>query len=400
MLLGLGALVLAYWPRGPLWTVNEENIVGFDENQGVLYTICRKDGTVELRTRHLDKGTQVNSRPISLPPGRDGSKVSWPLALSKGRQFLIAVSETEPEFHVFRLPSQLEVLLDTKEKYGRAPLSLGFSQDGHALLLKFIDSESDVIAIWDLDSGNSRAIELSHRLPVAMTGFTTSCLPQETLQLTADHRYLATTVIGGPTVLCDLVKSEIVLRLDEKAMPRFSADGKTLLFLSIGQNEQEAIRYRLIQGKWQPLDTLQLPFLKDEYFVQWGDDCFVTAWDEYEENSWWKQVPESWQPWLEIIRPLDLVHLRFWDIATGQMKPELNLTLPWQSAPGFRFLPNAYRGNETTISSDARYVVHQEQKRLSIWETNPRRPLTSWLIIVGVVALNIWLAWPRKLQTA
>jgi hypothetical protein len=333
----------------------------------------------------------------------------WPLTLSGNKRHLIAISQNASQFHVFSLPGLVPVPIQRPKDHVTYHRSFGLSRDGARLLIgQFYQTE-----IVDLKKATSTELNLWPLTRFGIeTGFTNT-LPSEAVQLTADQRYLATQVPGDFTILYDSIEGKEVARTKEPAIPRLTADGKTLVCLS--QQDWKTVQaiYELTEGGWVERAPWNAPYLSPhvEQFIQTCDDYLVTAWDEVywgnvshvNEDSW-SHLPEMCKNLIKKVTTPGCAHLRFWDLGTGKPKQELDCALPlaW-SDDFFRRLKSSMiiclRG-DIKVSSDARFVAYEDEDRLSVWETNPRRPLLHYIILAACLGVALWLAWPRRVKVA
>jgi hypothetical protein len=167
--------------------------------------------------------------------------------------------------------------------------------------------------------------------------------------------------------------------------------------------------YLLIDNHWVKRESFKGPVSTAEsvwtagYFVQVCNSYLVTAWDEAYEHSWMNSLPQACQNLAKKVVTAGRVHLRFWDLGTGNPMPELDIALPVALSDGnfsgLAFLVPRTEGR-IKVSSNARFVAWEDNDRLAVWETNSHRPLHHYIIMAACFVLALWLAWPRRLKMA
>jgi hypothetical protein len=403
LLVGFAVPVVAFWPTGPLWTIPAQDVVGFDEANGLFYTTSHSGHEQWLHTYRLVSGELVASQLLNLPPNSVDCSAPWPLTLSGNKRHLIAISSLASQFHVLSLPTLSPVRIQRPKSHVTHPWSFGLSHDGACLLMNAGDVEYDQIEIVDLEKAISTELQIRHRGVVINAGFG-NALPTEDMQLTTDRRYLATQVLGESTVIYDLIQGKEVARTGEPAIPRLTADGKSLVCLSQQDRKTVQAIYRFIDGRWVERAPWTAPYCEGEYFVQTCDSQLVTAWNEFYEHSWIKHSPDVCKTIVKKVLTAGRVHLRFWDLRLGKPKTELNLSLPiaWSDEVfgGFNFSLVSLPFGPIKVSSDARFVAWKDEDRLALWETNQHRPSLHYIIMAACLVLALWLAWPRRVKFA
>ena len=412
LLQGTAVAALTLWPHSCLFQISSENLVGFDEAQGLFYTTHRgSDGQV-VSSYDLARGVKRSSDLLTLPPVDKESSQLWPCRLSGDKRFLIAARQWYDQVHVLKLPSLNPIRIDVLHDDQRILMSLGLSQDGGALLLCSLGRRSELIHMLDLDQTVIQIAQIAESLPMGFTGSRGNTLPPETMHMTSNRRYLATSLRGSSStnVLYDMIEKKEVLKTtkDYEGISRFTPDGQTLVFLPDTRYQSpEAIWYRLENGTWSESVSSMLPLDKNENIQQACGNFFVTINKEIIEHAWAKHLPHFIQDKLAPLLQPERLHLRFWDLATGQLVPERSMAIPFKGAigwigggwnPDHAIRPLSHE--ELTISDDGRFLAVKYDKVITVWETQPHRSLTCWLTAICLATVGLWLLRPRRLMIA
>jgi len=405
LLLGTAVAALTLWPHSCLFQIPSENLVGFDEAQGLFYTTHQgKDGQV-VSSYDLATGVKRSSELLSLPPDKYDPSLPWPCRLSGDKRFLIAARQWEDQVHVLKLPSLTPIHFDVPHNDQKFIYGMGVSQDGGALLFSSLGGRSDFTQVLDLDKVVIQTAQIAGCLPTGFSGFRGNSIPTEQMHMTTNRRYLATSPSGGSnSVLYDMIEKKEILRTKAtKGISRFTPDGNTLVFLpDVWLQAPEAVWYRLENGTWSESASRILPLDKNENIQQACDRYFVTIRKENTENAWLKRLPDFIQDKLAQLLPPERLHLRFWDLATGQLLPGRSMAIPFQGGDGL-FPDLAIRPllhEALTISDDGRYLAVKYRNVITVWETQPRRSLTCWLSAMCLITVGLWLLRPRRLKPA
>ncbi|MFT3882881.1 MAG: hypothetical protein QM703_24905 [Gemmatales bacterium] len=411
LLLSAAVAALTLWPHSCLFQIPSENMVGFDEAQGLFYTTQVVDSCQKINTYDLTTGLKRSSVSIPLPTERSGRPSFWPCRISGDKRFVIAASMIQTQVLVYQLPSQTPVRLDHSADTNRLLWDLGVSLDGGALVLRSYGDQCDLIEVLDLDKASTQTVRIPFPTPHGLSGPTLNSMPSENMHMTSDRRYLATGLIGGTNVLYDLVEKKEVLRTKEsKDVARFTSDGQTLVFLpgnylgaqlgipSGDQDSPEAVWYRLENGHWSLLAKRKIELEENEYILQACNDYYVTAKIEGTERSWLKRLPEWSREKLAMMLPAERVHFRFWNLASGRLVPELGVAIPLLGGDGQFYGYHFNLREKLMVSADSRYVAAKPYYDVAVWETSPRRSLACWLTALCLALLAGWFVWPRRVK--
>jgi len=413
LLLSAAAAVVAFWPHVSLCQVPLENMVGFDEAQGLFYTTQMIDGGQKINAYELATGAKRSSVSIPLPEVRDGQPY-WPCRLSGDKRFLIATSLWQDQVLIYQLPLLTPVRFDYSPEADRQIWAIGFSVDGGALMLQSLGDHSDLIQVLELNTSNVQVARIKYPLPVSRSGFGRNSMPPDSMHMSADRRYLATNVTTSTNAVYDMVeKKELFRTTESKGIARFMSDGQTLVFLpqnSPGANlgipindpgAGEANWYRLENEQWTLSAKRKIELAENEQILQAGNQYFITARSDNTEHAWLKHLPEFLRSKVATLMASERVHLRFWDLTSGQLVPELNLTIPFKNRD-----VGLYSGFESNsrkllmVSADGKYVATNMDNVITVWESQPRRSLACWLTALCLTLLAGWFVWPRRVKVA
>ncbi len=403
LLLGTAVAALILWPQSCLFEIPSENIVGFEEAQGLFYTTCQGNDGQVVSSYDLAMGVKRSRVTLSLLPVRNKSSLLWPCRLSGDKRFVIAASDMSGQPHVLKLPSLTPVRFEVPLKENALLMVLGMSQDGGALLLRSLGNQSNLVQVLDLDRAIIQTTQIASPLPTGFSGGVGNTIPAEEMHMTSDRRYFATSLISGSNVLYDMIEQKEILRTkDTKGIPRFTPDGLTLVILPGYQyRTQEVIWYRLENGAWSESASRMLHLDKDETIQQACDNYFVTIKKELIEHAWLNRLPDFIHAKVGSLLPSGRLHFRFWDLETGQLIPEHSVVIPFKGGSWLNPLPGyPLLNEELTISDDGRYLAVKNDKVITVWETQPHRSVMCWLVCCSIAILALWLAWPRKVKLA
>ena len=160
-------------------------------------------------------------------------------------------------------------------------------------MLRSLSGRSDLIQVRDLDKAVIQIAQIPVRMPTSLSGFGGNTMLPETMHLTSNRRYLASSLSGGSTnVLYDMTEKKEILRTkDYISISRFTPDGQTLVFLpEVWYQAPEAIWYRLENGTWSESASRILPLEKGENIQQACDRFFVTIRKENTKRAWLKRL--------------------------------------------------------------------------------------------------------------
>jgi len=226
MLMTLAWSVYAFWPASPLISVENEEVVGFDEARELFYSTTTRDlPDQQVKTYDLKTGNLVRSIALKTQPSRMGC---WPLVLTNDGRFLIPISAALGMLPAVRLPS-LESVSDDKvlKDVTRA---YGISADGQLLLFQDLEIKDDTeaITIWDIERNQLFDRIVFPQKPVMLSWGTSNHLPSQTLHMTRDRRYLAANLFRS-FVVYDRIDHKVVLQIeDTRGIPRFTSNGTKL----------------------------------------------------------------------------------------------------------------------------------------------------------------------------
>lgn len=401
LLLSAAMAALTLWPHSCLFQIPSENMVGFDEAQGLFYTTQMTGSGQKVNIYDLTTGQKQTTETLPIPVNWMGSSFHWPCVLSGDRRYLVVASEMRSQVFVFKLPTFSPVQFDIPEE-ARHFDTMGFSQDGGVLVLRSREMEADRIQVMNLDASTFHVSLIAYPSPFMIRGPWTNMAPQETMHLSHDHRYLATSLVGRNCVLYDLIDKKEVLRtdIDISGMARFTADGNTLVFLPGNRDDKDAIWYRLENGKWSLSTTKKLELLENELILQACDHYYVTARVELPDRAWLKHLPLWCRNKVEQLLPPSRLQLRFWDLESGHEVPALRVAIPCQGSAGHFSLSSFNLREKLIVSTDGRYLAVKDNNVIAIWETSPRRSLACWLTALCLALLAGWFVWTRRVKIA
>lgn len=389
LLLGCAALLWALWPQSPRWRIPAEEMLGFDENRKVLYTISSgtKDA-YDLRGYDLITGVKRILLPI-VPISRDNSSY-WIWLLSPDKTLLAACSRMNGNIQVFDVSSGK--LLYDFESPSRVN-TIGFSQDSRLLATRCWK----LITVRDLATGKvTQQLEMTRDAagreqndPNTIEGCDTNCI-----QIDPYRRYLV--VQGdGCSIIYDFKTHQELAHCENKYTPRFLKDGETLLFSSGGSFS----RARMENGKLEEQPFQLQPNIQPMYPFQISNNHLLTLEEDYGPSpAWLDWMPEqvrNWLGWRGVI-------VNIWSLQTGNVAQSLSLPVAKERKGNFGITiggRSVFPG-EAEISNDGNLLAINDETDLSIWEIPPRRSLWSWLTSGTLLLGVILLAWPRKVKAS
>ena len=412
ILLGLAGLVFTHWPRSSLCQSDGEEMVGFNEANGLFYTTHLTGAGQKLNTYDLATGLRRSSETLALEINWLKDSFRWPIILSDDRRFLIAVSMMRGQAHVFKLPSLTPVPIDYANCHHGFYEHMGFALDGKAILFRTREMESDLIMVHDLDHPDYSEYHIPYPRQFMIRSSASNLSPAHSMHLSADRRYLASSLVGRNSALYDLSDNkENLCTESEKGIARFTPDGQTLVFLPGNRNDdREAVWYKLEKGIWKLFAKRKLELFENEQILQATGDTFVTVRTVHPDYSWLAHLPLWFRNKLNQVLPRERLLVRFWDLATGQPKPECNLDFPQTSKPypydrsvaSANFAPNFFRSmsrSDIIVASDGSHVAWKHDHTITFWEASPRHSLSCWLTCLSILLIACWVGFPRPAQT-
>ena len=405
VLLTIAVIVFTTWRRSAILLLYYEEFVGFDEPHGLFYTTSKAGPSQELHCYELATGAMRSTVAMKLPSQSDPANI-WPCQFTPDKRHLIAVSGLLSQFHILGMsdmqPVPFDSLVDHKQNYR----AMGLTPDGKTLLLLTYHNKQNLIQILDLEWKSTREftvpVEYDQIEYDRKWGFHYgNQSPDLAIDMTADRRLVAFCSTDKEHVIYDLSQNQVVLRVKADGdFVRFSEDGLRVVFHAASWTNTTTSWYEVRDGKWQLNAKKQLPFQPLEEACQVTSRYMITARDSYRNLGWLERLPGRLTNYLDKIVPHQPIHIRYWDIWTGEPLTEFCQEYPSAyieryTGPRSTFGTGRYfkrLREDVSISSDGRYLAWDQGMILSLWETNPRRPLLCWLICSGLVLLGVWIA--------
>ena len=172
MLWATAVLVYALWPAS-CWKMPAEEVIGFDDAKGLLYTVQFVEDHHELHALDLASGSRQKTVTLSTVTSKVSSGIvfvdlegpvspsdrikqlvkGWRWILSPNKQVLIAINDSQDNFQLLELETgQLIKRISIPHMFSASDVEVGFSRDGHFFAMQ---DGFDRMNVWDLRSGET-----------------------------------------------------------------------------------------------------------------------------------------------------------------------------------------------------------------------------------------------------
>lgn len=379
LLLSVAGVALYVWPTGPRWSIEREEALGFDLNEGLLYTICTRNSSNENELHGFDLRT--GQRKVSFPLSHNGeTKEPRTDAILSADGSTLAVNFGLASWGIYDVHKNCQYQFTVNES-----LITYANLSPKGSLFALLDG--DHVQVWDCRTGKMR-----HQLlmPAGMIFPKIMGDPLDKyLNFSDDERYLAVSGDDGSTAVIDL-SSELYLGQRPKGqMALFRPDNKTLITLP-GLFHPGKYHWHQIDGD----KLISLPTAKEEDSEQENlmASCplvfltfpYVTGPDR-KLPAW---TPDMLRSKLESILgwPKITLTVKSFDAETGRMQNQFSVRI------------RESIGSQPRLSSNGLLLAIEDNYKLSLWDIPPHRSTTSWLVCSGVALFAMWLVYPRRLK--
>jgi hypothetical protein len=402
------ALLWAMWPlwsHSPRWQIPAEDLLGFDESNGWLYTIPKIGDHFELRGYDLktgDRAVTLSFCTESKEWRQRLTELRWSLSPDKSR--LVVTPWFPEDIKVFdtRTGQPLPPLVFPKDPKASdnefRGSAIGFSSDSQLIAAR---SAFGKLAVWNIASGKLRHyFQMSEPIQYSKSDFS-SAITSDRIHISSDHRYLAAGGLVGHSYVCDLKKNEVIWEYRDLAIPRFLTDQRTVivapshldcnpLWYQVPEESNGVVR---LEPKVEYHGS-------SHHFAAFTDDFLVTCYEE----------PRGlWVDWF----PEQFVNGRLLTFEFRNLKTGINERTFAVPIPGGRqsyVIPNGIRHfGHVQISNDGEVIAFDDrafaqtmppgEKYISLWEMHPSRSWYCWLWCLLVALGVIFWTRPKKRAT-
>ena len=398
LLLSLAGVAFYVWPRGPRWSIDAEQPLGFDLQRGMLFTTTRLDKEeYELHGFDLVTGDRKVSIPFSREAKEPEELFEVQVNLSSDCSKMACWGVSEPSIKVFDVRKQGLLLFKIRNDPLMFVNFVGFSSpDGELLAFRCL-GETEEVQIWDCTKGE---LKQTLKMPEGTTSGG-GIRPQKELTFSGDGRYLAVGCDDTSVIVFDLSSGREAGRCLGARRTVFLSDNGTLVTLpGFYSVHQIRIFYLIVDDvystnhiHWYQISADNVTQLPKSSYAVWekaylldANPAILLTYDL--DDSIKRQLP-SWIPVglrdkLEEVLgwKKDTLVIRSCDIYTGVVRQEYKIQVKGLS--------------EAKVSPDGFLLALKEYDSLSLWDILPHRSITCWLVCSSLALFALWLGYPRR----
>ncbi len=383
LLLSMTGLAFYAWQRGPRWHIRTEQVIGFDLQQGLLFTtngkIQQTGVQFELHGFDLMTGEQLVAKPILLEKPDPTFPTKWQAILSSDGSTMVCYDSIS-SILVFDVRGECQQLFSIKQIID----SIALSSHGELLAIRSLDD----VQVWDRRTGKimyrlNRAAKTVGRF--SEIGLV-RCHP-EYLQFSGDGRYLA---VGGNEAaidVFDMTTGQALGHCPDSLVPCFLPDNRTLIAMPAILGTGKVQWYQLEEVTIKPLALSRQIDPLIERLLGASPKQLLT----FQRNSTPRRNLPTWLP--------------------APLRANLETALGWTNHNLFIQSTNTSTGEvrdefilrtngrvDSRISPDGLLLALEEHKELYLWDIPPRRSSTCWLVCISFTLIALWIGWPRRQQ--
>lgn len=412
LIAGLLGGVWLLWPLEPRWTIPCEELVGFDEPRGLLYTVAPLGGESAALQAWDQTSGQLRTT-TRFAPGPVGPHTHRAWLLSSDGTKLAGCTRGVWNIDLFDVASGKLLRRWTEDELRRewAYHAINFSPDGRKLL---VQSWATTI-ILDVETGQVLdRLEFTMHKQGSRTSTTISMGSE--VQLSPDGRYLSASIDGRCSLIVDLHTKEVVGKCDYRAASQFSSDCRRLRFVSVpsqqlwhtGEPESPpsliTTLLELKDGRWEEVPHTSpgraefqgesLGFFPQGYATYRLQPATFPVLEKLPE--WAKDRLTSW------LGDRNDFQIQFWPEQGQRPARRFLQRLPKDDAVAdrdmVRFM-NGFGNLPAHLSPNGELVAFLGPRELAVWDTRQPRPWTFWAPALLLSAAAIVFAWPRRVIT-
>jgi WD40 repeat protein len=379
LLLSLAGVAFYVWPMGPRWSIDCEETLGFDLNEGLLYTISNRNSSNETELHGFDLRT--GQYKVSFPLSNNGeAKGPRTVAILSADGSRLAVNFGLASWCIYDVHKNCQYQFTVN---GWPSTYATLSPKGSLFALQ----DGDHVRVWDCRTGKMRH-QLS--MPAGMTSPMLIGYPfDKYLSFSEDERYLAVSGDDGSIAVNDL-SSELYLGQRPKGqMALFRPDNKTLITMP-GLFHPGKYHWHQIDGdKLISLPTAKEEDSEQENLMAGCPLVFLTfpytTGPDRKLPGW---MPDMLRDKLDSLLgwPKTTLTVKSFDVATGKKQNQFLIRVR-----------NSLL-SQPRLSSDGLLLATEDEYKLSLWDITPQRSATSWLVCSSLALFAMWLGYPRRLK--